>query len=203
MKSKIAFATFVKTPAMSPIKTRLAADIGHAAALEFYIKSLGMTYESIEELRKLMPEVVPYWSLAEKQALGSVFWQKWPQIWQGEGQLGDRIAKVYTELKEKYEVVALYGADSPHISAQRILGGLNIITSQRASTVVGPTEDGGFYFFASRLKVSAEVWRLVKYSEKTTLEQLKKVWPDNIFEIEKDFDIDTKSEYERFQKLLN
>lgn len=199
---KIAIVTFVKTPGMSPIKTRLAASIGRAEALQFYVQSLGATYKMIEDLRLLVPHVQPYWALAEKQALGSVFWEKWPQLWQGDGGLGERIAHVHSTLRESFDVVALYGADSPHIPAERLADGLRMIISGDAQTVVGPTEDGGFYFLASSLRVSADVWRKVTYSCEQTLAELKNAWPDEMRELVKDFDVDTLEDLRRLPQSL-
>lgn len=199
---KVAFAVFVKTPGMSPIKTRLAASIGSAAALEFYVRSLNLTQKTVAQLQETNPHIQPFWSLAEKQALGGLFWKQWPQIWQGEGHLGERIARVYAELKKSHEVVALYGADSPHIPAERLYQGLSLLLEGKVTTVVGPTEDGGFYFFASRLNVNPEVWTRVPYSTDHTLAYLKSVWPGEITEIEKDFDVDTLEDYRRVSPLL-
>jgi glycosyltransferase A (GT-A) superfamily protein (DUF2064 family) len=40
---KLPLAVFVKTPGLSPIKTRLAASVGEQKALEFYRRSLRVT----------------------------------------------------------------------------------------------------------------------------------------------------------------
>ena len=198
---KIALATFVKTPGMSPIKTRLGQTIGTAAALEFYVKSLAATYETVSAVKNHFA-IAPYWAVAEKQALGAIFWQKWPQIWQGEGGLGDRLARVYTELKKQYDVVGFYGADSPHIKSEELVSALMQIKNEETSTVVGPTEDGGFYFLASRLPVTSEVWTSVEYSQNTTLQQLLNKWPDShVKKMNTHFDIDTDKELERLRKI--
>ena len=62
MKS-VAVVTFVKTPGKSPIKTRLAKQIGVTRALEFYITSLNETYKTIETLKSEMEKdvsITPY-----------------------------------------------------------------------------------------------------------------------------------------------
>lgn len=194
---KVAFATFVKTPGMSPIKTRLGASIGEAKALEFYIESLGRTHQLMKDWQAVDPRLHPFWAVAEKSALGALFWQKWPQIWQGEGGLGERIARVYTELKKDFDILALYGADSPHVPLDRLRRGIELLISGDASTVVGPTEDGGFYFLASTLRVPLEIWTQVRYSSEHTLSDLKAVWPKPMRDIETDFDVDNVDDYTR------
>ncbi len=194
---KIAIATFVKTPGMSPIKTRLARDIGEHEALSFYVESLGRVFNTIENLKQKNSGITPYWSLAEKQAMGGIFWKSWPQIWQGEGSLGERISKVYTELKKKYDIVVLFGADTPHVTVDRLWQGLMPIISGQEKSTVGPTEDGGFYFLASSLEVPSDVWTQVTYSSHNTLRELKSVWPGNMLEIATEFDVDTGKEYQR------
>lgn len=214
---KIAMATFVKTPGMSPIKTRLAASVGAQRALEFYIESVGQTYGMIEKLREifstvnlskenfLQPNITgefkPYWAVAEKSALGAIFWQKWPQIWQGDGNLGDRLSSVYSQLREQHDIVAFYGADSPHIAGERLFAALQKVISRAHTTVVGPTEDGGFYFLASSLKITPSVFKSVTYSSAGTLSELKNSWPEKMFEIEKDFDVDTAEDLNRLEAL--
>jgi len=230
--TKIAIATFVKTPGMSPIKTRLAADIGAAKALEFYITSLGQTFNCIEDVKKLAADVhgaedahlsedntgikkqpisiEAFWAVAEEAALENPFWSKWPRRLQGGGGLGERLNRVYSELQREFDIVALYGADSPHVPAQRLWNGLQQVVAGTADTVVGPTEDGGFYFLASSLPVQPEVWTSVTYSAPTTLEQLKKRWPGPMQHLETDYDVDTVEDLTRlaleaavFEKFKN
>jgi glycosyltransferase A (GT-A) superfamily protein (DUF2064 family) len=199
MKS-VAVATFVKTPGKSPIKTRLAKEIGVTRALEFYITSLNETYKTVETLKSKSTEafsIQPYWAVAEEASLKNPFWAKWPCVFQGEGDLGERIAKVYTELREKHDVVVLFGADSPHITSSRLLAAITPVVSGQASTCVGPTEDGGFYVLASSLKIPEKIWTSVAYSKTDTLVQLKNVWPATWLEIEKDYDVDTLADLTR------
>lgn len=204
MKS-VAVVTFVKTPGKSPIKTRLAKQIGVTRALEFYITSLNETYKTIETLKSEMqkPEttkdisVTAYWAVAEEASLKNPFWAKWPCVFQGDGGLGERIAKVYSELRDKHDVVVLFGADSPHVTSERLRSAILPVVSGEVSTSVGPTEDGGFYVLASSLKIPAKTWEAVTYSETDTLAQLKNVWPAPWLEIEKDYDVDTLEDLTR------
>ncbi len=55
---KIAIAIFVKTPGVSPLKTRLAASLGQEKALHFYKLSLKCIISTLEETA-----INPYWAV--------------------------------------------------------------------------------------------------------------------------------------------
>ncbi len=50
-----AIAIFVKTPSLSPVKTRLAATIGEEKAIEFYLMSLRAVEESAKQMANRIP----------------------------------------------------------------------------------------------------------------------------------------------------
>ena len=78
-----AVAIFVKTPGLSPLKTRLAASIGQEKAHEFYNLSLNAIRETLTTL-----DISPYWAIAEKEALNDPMWQDYNRLHTGDGNLG-------------------------------------------------------------------------------------------------------------------
>ena len=56
-----AAAIFVKTPGLSPLKTRLATGIGAAAATDWYRLAARATAAAVAQL----PNLVAYWAVAE------------------------------------------------------------------------------------------------------------------------------------------
>ena len=84
---KGALAVFVKTPELSPVKTRLAASLGKAAAVAVYAECLGL---SADMMRELPADVKPFWAVGELVGLKSKRWGEFPVIFTGEGTLGDR-----------------------------------------------------------------------------------------------------------------
>src|SRR6476620_4510872 len=96
---RIAIAVFVKTPGMSPVKTRLAKTIGVQAAERFYLLSAASVEAVIREVvhHSFKPDVqlCPYWALAEEAADSYPLWQRFQKIFQGNGTLGDRLNQVY------------------------------------------------------------------------------------------------------------
>ena len=165
--SDIALATFVKTPGLSPVKTRLAKGIGGDAALAFYELSW-QTMAAVMgqcEVRGFSP----YWAVAESEAVHT--WKDFPTLWQGVGGFGERLALIYETLLGHYDGVCLIGADCPQLHA-----GIFADVRERlrhSEFVIGPAADGGFYLFAARVALPAAVWQDVRYSCESTCGQLE------------------------------
>ncbi len=77
-----AIAVFVKTPGISPVKTRLAAKLGKETAEAFHLASARSVSSVVQELSQL-DDIQSYYAVAEKTALKHVFWQDLPCLWQG------------------------------------------------------------------------------------------------------------------------
>ncbi len=204
MSHRGALVFFVKTPGFSPIKTRLANEVGNAMAEEFYLRSLSVLRALAREIRGQRPRIDVWWAVAEDAALGSPHWLGLPTIGQGHGGLGNRLARVYGELLKVYDFVAMMGADSPHIAVTKIIEALAV--SERCgqeSFVVGPCSDGGFYYFSGGRNIENTVWESVGYSTENTLLDLCCALRDlapMVF-LEPDFDVDTQSDLLRLARL--
>src|SRR5260221_460144 len=107
-----AIAVFVKTAGVSPVKTRLAASIGQEKAENFYSLSVKAIEATLKKLSAKDSNVVPYWAVAEKEALEVSRWSGFRRIFQRDGTLGHRLFSVYSELLKKHSTVLLIGADS-------------------------------------------------------------------------------------------
>ena len=163
---KAAVAVFAKTPELSPVKTRLAATIGGDAAVEVYERSLLAT---AAVLRALPEWIAPRWAVGEAEAPAHPRWREFPALFTGEGGLGKRLAKVYSELRADYAPVILTGSDNPQLSPEVIVAAAEQAAGRM---VLGPCADGGFYLFASSLPVAESVWTAVEYSAAGTLADL-------------------------------
>ena len=170
---KCAVAIFAKTPEMSPVKTRLAADIGKEHAEAFYRLSVQAIEETFTKVQRDSEGIiVPYWTLAEELAVNMENWQSFPAIWTGEGDLGERLHNVSARLFEAHDMVMLVGTDSPQLSADMILSALNLARDNPADCIVGPAHDGGFYLFATMTPLRNGLLKEVTYSASTTLKEL-------------------------------
>ena len=167
-----AIAVFVKTPKLSPVKTRLAASIGEEKALEFYHLAVDAVKERIESAKDQMQgELEPYFAVAEKDGCNHDLWRSFKAIHTGEGGLGERMYNIYQGLLSKYGFVLLVGADSPQLSPDVILKAAKQL-SENKGIVIGPASDGGFYLFGGNTPVPKDIWINVPYSQNNTLEIL-------------------------------
>ncbi len=193
MKERIALAIFVKTPELSPVKTRLAASVGTQVATEFYNLSTTVTEKVVQQVQKKVRNLTPYWAIAELEGLESHRWKNFNKIGQGQGTLGDKLSFVYNQLLVKYESVAFIGSDSPHLSVYQLTDILISASQISVSNfMLGESNDGGFYFFAGSSPLQKSQWLDVTYSSSKTCEQLQTQLEKNgpVIKIEKSFDVD-------------
>ncbi len=163
-----ALAIFAKTPGLSPVKTRLAERIGATAAETFHLRAAACV---AEVAGSLMPDVVPYWAVAEHAALAHTSWHGFPMLWQGEGELGPRMQHVYDELQRRHGRVLLIGVDIPQVSAPLLHTALTALDQPDTPFALGPAHDGGFWLFGGRLPLPGWLWSMVRYSQSDTATQ--------------------------------
>ncbi len=159
-----ALAIFAKTPGLSPVKTRLAADIGVERAEQFYRYSLKCLEElALGVIRQTQGDLIPYWAVGEENGLKHPLWQGLDRLWTGDGSLGERLDHVYTTLLKKHDHVILIGTDSPQLSTGRITEAHDIL-KQESGHVIGPAEDGGYYLYGGHAALPRNLWLSVPYS---------------------------------------
>lgn len=180
-----AIAIFVKTPALSPVKTRLAAGIGNEAAQQFYALSLQAIKETVKAV-----EAVPYWAVAEEKGLTDPLWLGFPSLHTGDGNLGERQYYIYETLLDNYDRVLLIGADAPQISKDILEQA--IIALDTNDFVIGPARDGGYYLFGGRTKTPQKIWVSVPWSTSMTRERLESVLPSKPVHLPMLTDVDTE-----------
>lgn len=199
---KIAVVAFVKTPGLSPIKTRLAEGIGPDLAHRFYGLSVAATKAFLLQLHTEFPEFVPMWAVAEADGVCHAMWKDLPRISQGSGTLGERLHRVYSTLREDFDGVCFIGSDSPHLTSAHFIPIVMKIhsTSQKdqgaPTFFVGKTKDGGFYLFCGASPLPQTVWLNTPYSDPRTCEKLITALSDHgtIKSLPESFDIDDRSD---------
>ena len=163
-----AIAVFVKTPGLSPIKTRLAATLGRDTAEAFHLASAQSVSSVVQELSKLT-DIQSYYAVAEQAALNHSYWQDLPCVWQGEGGLGERMAHIYQTLLAEYDFVILVGADIPQMTSTELLGAVTWLPhEEQARLVFAPSVDGGFWAVGGNCNIPQAIWTDVVYSETDT-----------------------------------
>ena len=158
-------AAFVKTPGLTPLKTRLAASLSRAGADQFYQQAC----DCVLAMLQATPNITPYWAVAE--AAGHKQWSSLPTLSQGEGDLGQRLATVWQELHARHGRAMVIGTDCPQMTPPVLTSALALLEKQ--DYVAGPARDGGFYLLASRHPIAPAIWQDVTYSTGNTWAELK------------------------------
>ena len=164
-----ALAIFVKTPGHSSVKTRLAASVGKNLAEQFHRLSAAAV---AAVARAAMPAVIPYWAVAEREALGDAMWTSLPTLSQGDGDLGTRLDHVCGQLQIRHGRVLMIGADAPHITVTLLHAAIDALHDESSPFVIGRAHDGGFWLFGTRQLVPKYAWLAPRYSTATTADQL-------------------------------
>ena len=165
-----ALAIFVKTPGLSPVKTRLAATLGPSAAVQFYMLAAAAT---ADVARCCQPALVPYWAVAENRPETRKAWPGFAQVEQGEGDLGARLHHVYAQLQRRHGAVVVIGADSPQLTPALLKNALAALDEANQPFAIGDATDGGFWLFGGRRPIPNSVWADVRYSQPDTVTQLR------------------------------
>jgi glycosyltransferase A (GT-A) superfamily protein (DUF2064 family) len=165
--SRPALAVFVKTPGLSPIKTRLAATIGTDAALAVYRASLACVRAAVTEAAAA-GLLVPYWAVAEASGVGH--WRDWPALAQADADLGERMRLVHAELQARHGAAILLGADAPLVTAG-LLGAVVRALAGPPTRVIVPALDGGFVLLGANADLAGDPWSTVPYGAPDTTRQ--------------------------------
>lgn len=131
----VRLAIFAKTPVAGKVKTRLAASIGHAKALNCYERLL------VNTIAVAMPFNPEIWFEGNRR---DISWSReLRSIKQPEGDLGRRMLVAFAD-----GVDVLIGVDCPEMSTEYIQSAIDRL--QETDVVLGPVEDGGYCLIASR-----------------------------------------------------
>jgi uncharacterized protein len=187
-------AIFVKTPGYSPVKTRLANDIGRVAATEWY-NAACLAVKNIAEHLQSLTRVAAYWAVAEETALRDGIWKDFPVLSQGEGGLGERMGRVHRMLVRQHGFGMLIGADAPQISVDDLQKAATFLQHTSARLVIGPASDGGFWCVGANRRIDMTIWTSVEYSQADTCEKFLALLPDfECMTLRQLTDVDTKND---------
>ena len=160
--STTAIVVFVKTPGLSPLKTRLAKTIGQSQAESFHILSC-RKLEALLQQAKMQLGVQAFWAVAELEALNHPLWSSFPRLLQSSGGLGERLAHMYSLLKRDFDRVVFLGADTPQLQISDLAQALERL-NEGFDFHLGFAEDGGYYLFAGRSEIPHSLWLSITYS---------------------------------------
>ncbi len=165
-----ALAIFVKTPALSPVKTRLAATLGSSDATRFHMLAARATAAVVQACQQAL---IPYWAVAEAGPETHAAWPEFAHAWQGDGNLGARLHHIYAQLQARHGCALMIGADAPQLTRALLQHALAALHDNAHPWALGPATDGGFWIFGGRQPVPRRVWMDVSYSQADTGSQLR------------------------------
>lgn len=163
----VGLAIFVKTPSLSPIKTRLQARSGRRDAEAFHLASAAAV-ASVALRAQATGSVIPYWAVAETAAASAETWPELPILVQPDGSLGQRMDSIYTDLRARHGAAILIGADTPQLATLHLLQAAAGLRMNGARLLIGTARDGGFWLFGGNTELPSAAWTGVTYSVATT-----------------------------------
>ncbi|MBA2237993.1 MAG: DUF2064 domain-containing protein [Lysobacter sp.] len=197
---------FVKTPSLSPVKTRLWPGLGRQCSEALYLIS-AEAVASVAESAQRHGGLQPYWAVAEAAALHSDAWIDLPHLSQGSGSLGARMAHVYRMLRMRHHSAILIGADTPQLVPDALQRAAEWLSSDEPRLAIGRAQDGGFWLFGGNQPLPLEAWLSPRYSTSEAAGQLVASMDGNgrWLELETLRDIDTAMDlpdvHERLSQL--
>ena len=144
---------FAKAPSPGRVKTRLAHSLGrrglpdHEAAAALYRRLGRLVVDNVAETAAALTVCYdPGDAEAEmREWLGPAPRQYWPQ---GEGDLGERMSRMFARAFETAQRVVVIGSDAPAVGVGTVARALAALDT--ADVVLGPSRDGGYYLMALR-----------------------------------------------------
>jgi hypothetical protein len=139
-----ALVLFAKTPLPGRVKTRLTPPLSPEQAAEFHWACVCDTWEKVERVASASRYLYSDGSWAQGGPPTSA-----AQRLQRGADLGDRMYNCFQELSDRgHQRVLIVGSDSPTLPPAYIEQGLAALAT--ADTVLGPSEDGGYYAIGCR-----------------------------------------------------
>jgi uncharacterized protein len=161
-----------KAPRHGVGKTRLAQGVGVVAAWRI---NRALQAKTLQVARRANARVIL--AVPDKD-LGAALPGVWPcdmlRRTQGGGDLGDRLARLFCAIGPR--PCAVIGSDCPDADDRALAHALKAL--RRAPAVIGPTSDGGFWFFgAQRASHVAAAFAQVAWSTPTACADLHRAVP--------------------------
>lgn len=175
--SACGLAVFVKTPVLSPVKTRLWPALGQGGAEHVYDACVDAV-RSVALQAAATGTVTPYFAVAEPASPAHSRWRALPSLVQCEGGLGARMAGVYATLRERHGAAVLIGADAPHLQAAALVQAAGWLADPARRLVIGHAHDGGFWLFGGNVALEDDAWARVEYSRADTAARFVEVFAD-------------------------
>jgi len=196
MNENVHLIIMCKAPVLGAVKTRLSPPYTADEATEIY-KAMAETV--VERTSSFFSNG---WIASDDVEHPFFMHFDWPVKAQGDGDLGDRMARLTSKaFAEGARAVLIVGTDSPHMPESRLSRAVEMLGSFDA--VVGPVEDGGYDLIAMN-GAYTELFREIQWSSGLVLDQTlerAKASGISIGQLDVSFDLDTAESLERARSL--
>lgn len=170
MSADARIVVLAKAPVAGLVKTRLAPRLGAEGAAQLHAELVHRTLRTAVEAAVGPVELCaapslqhPFFASCQREhpiALSE----------QGEGDLGDRMARVIERVTQSGTRAVLIGADCPALDAAYLREAAQAL--DRCDVVLGPAEDGGYVLVAARCLVP-QMFRGPHWGTATVLEETR------------------------------
>lgn len=164
MKHKNALILFIKNPVAGKVKTRLAATMGHDAALQIYLRLLERT--RLTALQTDAVRMVFYSDFIDTTDAWHV--PEFQKKLQRGADLGMRMHHALEDALAEHEKAVLVGGDIPALSPAVIEDAFAEL--EHCDVVFGPATDGGYYLVGMR-RPHIEIFTALEWSTPRVLEE--------------------------------
>lgn len=141
---------FTRYPEPGKAKTRLIPALGAEGAARLHRELTAYTLEQADALRRARPvDVEVRCCGGSVEAMAELYGGAWSYRDQGEGDLGERLARAAAEaFDEGRGPVVIIGTDCPGLTADVLGEAFDLLAS--TDVVIGPAADGGYYLIGMR-----------------------------------------------------
>ncbi len=165
-----AVAIFVKTPGLSPVKSRLGSAIGPAHAAECHLRCA----RAVAEVALSAAAGPVYWAVAEADGLDYPGWSGLPRLLQTGTGLGARMKSIHDILCRHHGAGILVGADLPQIRPEDLQRSARHLRADSRPGVLGPSSDGGFWLFGANSLLPTSAWEAPTYGGPRVVRDLQR-----------------------------
>lgn len=169
MSERPVLLIMAKAPRIGVGKSRLARGIGAVGAWRINRAMQAATVRTALRANAIALLAAPSPDL--RVDLPGVWPAQMPRVAQGGGDLGARLTRLFDAIGDR--PCAVIGADCPEADDRALARALKAL--RRAPAVIGPTQDGGFWFFAAqRARRVAPAFAQVAWSTATACMDLQR-----------------------------
>ena len=176
---------FTRNPELGKCKTRLAATIGDASALEIYVFLLNHTARITQNL-SVVKKVYYSEEIWEEDLWSTTFFEK--ALQSGEG-LGERMANAFLEgFSRGFQKIVIIGSDMYDLSQADLEDAF--LHLEKHDFVIGPAADGGYYLLGMK-HFKPELFQNKEWGKSTVYaETMAQLVHENVYRLPIKNDID-------------